>query len=70
MITPEEFQFLEENEIVLRVSTTVTKETKIRFYEIYNRIFDTNKRPNACGRCFSNVVKSLKHYYENYQKID
>lgn len=70
MITPEEFQYLEEHEIILRVSHTVTREVKGRLYQIYNRIHGTNKRPNGCGRCFSNVTRSLKHYYENYQKID
>ena len=70
MMLQEEYEFLKEHEIVLRVSHSVTKEVKQRFYQIYNRITGENRRPNGCGRCFVNVTKLLKHYYENYQKIN
>lgn len=69
MMTPTEFEFLKENEVVMRSSVTVTKETKTQFYAIYNRLTGLNKRPNACGRCFTNVVRLVKHYYENYKQI-
>ncbi len=70
MMLPEEFEYLKEYEIVLRVSHTVSKETKQQFYKIYNRITGEDRRPNGCGKCFRNVTKLLKHYYENYQKIN
>ena len=69
MMTAEEFEFIDKHEIVLRVSHSVTKETKQRFYEIYNRLTGESKRPNGCGRCFMQVNKLLRHYYINYQKI-
>lgn len=69
MMTPEEFEFANKYEPVMRVSHSVDKETKKRFYEIYNRLTGEDKRPNGCGRCFTNVVRLIKHYYDNYQKI-
>lgn len=69
MMTSEEWEFVNEHYMILVASISVTKETKTRLYEIYNRLTGENKRPNACGRCFTNITRLIKHYYDNYQKI-
>lgn len=33
------------------------------FYNLYNRVFRTNKQP-GCGKCFVNVRNALKSRYE------
>lgn len=68
-MTQEEFDFLTPIKNFMFVSTHVSKEDKKKIYEIYNRITGENKRPNGCGKCFGNVTRQLKHYYERFEPI-
>jgi len=40
-----------------------TKEETMWYYNLYNRVFKTNKQP-GCGKCFVNVRKNLSRRYE------
>jgi hypothetical protein len=40
-----------------------TGEESAWLYNLYNRVFRTNKQP-GCGKCFVNVRRSLKARYE------
>lgn len=33
------------------------------FYNLYNRVFNTNKQP-GCGKCFMNIRKALTERYK------
>lgn len=49
----------------LYVSSYMSKPDKQMLYDIYNRLTGLRKKPNGCGKCLSNVVKTVKHHYEN-----
>ena len=40
----------------------------LRVYDLYNRIFGTNKSVSSCGKCNSNKLKSLQRKYEEERK--
>ena len=39
------------------------KEETDFIYNLYNRVFKEKKQP-GCGKCFTNVIKSLKKKYD------
>ena len=45
-----------------------TKEETAWFYNLYNRVFRTNKQP-GCGKCFMNVRKALTQRYKALEGI-
>lgn len=69
MMTKEEYEFLEPIKTFMTISTYVDKETKKQIYSIYNRITGENKKPNGCGKCFANVTRTIKHYFDRYTPI-
>ena len=36
-----------------------------KLYKVYNRIFNTNKRPTACGRCLATTHRELMTILNN-----
>lgn len=36
----------------------------LRVYDLYNRIFNTNKSVSSCGKCNISKLKSLRRKYE------
>lgn len=43
---------------------TYTNEEIQWFYNLYNRVFNQQKKP-GCGKCFVNIRKHLKNRYLN-----
>lgn len=35
-----------------------------KIYDLYNRVFNTNKSITSCGKCNANKLKSLRRKYE------
>lgn len=42
--------------------SSFTKDEIAWYYNLYNRVFGTNKQP-GCGKCFSNIRKHLETRY-------
>ena len=40
----------------------------IKVYDLYNRVFKTNKSITSCGKCNSNKFLALKRKYEEERK--
>lgn len=36
----------------------------LKIYDLYNRIFNTNKPVSSCGKCNVNKLRGLKRKYE------
>ena len=36
----------------------------LKIYDLYNRVFNTNKSVSSCGKCNANKLKSLKRKYD------
>lgn len=68
MMSPEDFNWLDEprRRLFMTSSQRMTKEEQQMVYDIYNRLTGEKKKPNGCGRCLRNTLKTIKHYYENY----
>lgn len=63
-LTEEEFIFL-DNWYNLNTSI-VTNNTQKRFVDIYNRVFNTNKKTTSCSTCIKEIVLDLKKIYKEY----
>lgn len=42
---------------------TFTPDEVAWYYNLYNRVFSTNKQP-GCGKCFANIRKQLSTRYQ------
>ena len=40
----------------------------LKIYDLYNRVFNTNKSVSSCGKCNANKFKALKRKYEEERK--
>lgn len=65
----EEYDFLQTIKNFMYVSTFVSKEDRKQIYVIYNRLTGEKKQPNGCAKCFANVTRQVKHYFERYTPI-
>ena len=63
----EHIQWMMEHEAIFTNSVSVTIETRMQVYKIYNETFNTTKRISGCGRCWANVKKEL---YKKYKEIN
>lgn len=57
-------RWLDEHKHYMYVSSRITKEDTQMIYEIYNRIYGTQKKPNGCGSCMRNTLKQIRTTYE------
>ena len=57
--------WIEANIAIFKGNAMTSIETRQEAYNIYNDIFNENKRPNSCGRCWANVKEKL---FETYLK--
>ena len=38
---------------------------RLQIYDLYNRIFNTQKHPTSCGKCVVNTLNGLRTTYRN-----
>jgi len=36
----------------------------LKAYDLYNRIFNTQKHPTSCGKCVITILNGLRHKYD------
>lgn len=41
---------------------------RVRIYDLYNRIYNTNKSPTSCGKCLIGKLKGIRLKYEEERK--
>ena len=64
--TEDEYNFV--GHIVDRGINTLSVEQNRRMVQIYNRVFNDNRKPSGCSSCFLNsVFKPLKTLYATYK---
>lgn len=60
------------NELVdiqsLMEKTMYSHEQKLKIYDLFNRINNTNKQPTSCGKCVVSVLNGLRHTYNEERK--
>lgn len=63
-LTEDEFLFLHK---WYNLNTSlITHKTQLKFVDIYNRVFNTNKKPSSCSSCIKEIVLDLKKIYNEY----
>ena len=62
-MTQEDKEWLDQYPHILG-NTSLTREQLINLFAIYNRLTGERKGVTSCGRCITNIKKTIKHYYD------
>ena len=65
----QDLQWIGEHERLFVANNRPSDEQRNKIYELYNKITDENKKPNGCGRCYSNVKKRVWKEFERNTNI-
>ncbi len=57
--TEEEMEYLAS----IKTQRQYGQDDRNKLYNVYNRLFNANKRPTSCGRCLANTHKELMLIY-------
>ena len=64
-LTEEEYNFLAD--FYSQPRNVISGLDKQQLLNIYNRVFNANKRMTSCSACLRNIYGKLKEYFEAYQ---
>jgi hypothetical protein len=62
--TKEELIYLES----IRTKKQYSPQDRVEMYNVYNRIFNTSKRPTSCGKCLADTHRDLMNVYNQYKQ--
>jgi len=62
-MTEDEIKIYEE--VMARTKGTITGSDQALIIKIYNKVFNTNKKPSSCGSCVKETLAKIKKVYEN-----
>ena len=62
-MTEDEIKIYEE--VMARTKGTLTGSDQALIIKIYNKVFNTNKKPSSCGSCVRETLAKIKKVYEN-----
>ena len=62
-MTEDEIKIYEE--VIARTKGTITGSDQALIIKIYNKVFNTNKKPSSCGSCVRETLAKIKKVYEN-----
>ena len=65
----EDLQWIAEHERLFLANNRPSDTQRLKVYELYNKITNENKKPNSCGRCWSNVKKRVWKEFERNTNI-
>lgn len=65
-LTEEEYNYLTEYFAQTRNEINVSQQQML--LKIYNRIFNTNKKPTSCSSCFRELHSDLAKVYNTYKE--
>ena len=63
--TEEEYSWI--GSFIERKPTKVTSSEQKIMFDIYNRVFNSNKQTGSCVSCVQEVYNELKKYYKKYE---
>tara|TARA_R100000664_G_scaffold33743_1_gene51811 strand:- start:1872 stop:2225 length:354 start_codon:yes stop_codon:yes gene_type:complete len=67
-LTPDEISVYES--VMSRTKNNILKrEDQSILLKIYNKVFNTNKKPSSCSPCVKSMVDKLEKVYQNSCKI-
>ena len=56
--------------VLPRIGNTVKREDQAILVKLYNKVFNSNKKPSSCGSCVQQTVAQLAKVYINSCKIE
>ena len=56
--------------VLPRIGSTVKREDQAILVKLYNKVFNSNKKPSSCGSCVKQTVAQLAKVYVNSCKIE
>ena len=56
--------------VLPRIGSTVKREDQAILVKLYNKVFNSNKKPSSCGSCVQQTVAQLAKVYVNSCKIE
>jgi len=62
-MTEDEIKIYEE--VMARTKGTITGSDQALIIKIYNKVFNTNKKPSSCSSCVRETLAKIKKVYEN-----
>ena len=62
-MTEDEIKIYEE--VLPRTKGTISGQDQAIMVRLYNKVFNTNKKPSSCGSCVRETLSKLKKVYEN-----
>ena len=58
--------WIDDNKHVFTNSNKATQFERDYIYSIYNHLFETDKKPNGCGRCWQTTKDQV---YQQFKKL-
>tara|TARA_R100000664_G_C2652454_1_gene72469 strand:+ start:71 stop:448 length:378 start_codon:yes stop_codon:yes gene_type:complete len=55
--------------VLPRIGNTISGQDQATLIKLYNKVFNTNKKPSSCGSCVKQTVAHLAKVYVNSCKI-
>lgn len=68
-LTEEQLKWIIDNEKTFTLNNATSLELRTQVYELYNWMRQTNKKPNSCGRCWTNTKKEVYDQFKKQTKI-
>jgi len=62
-MTEDEIKIYEE--VLPRTKGTISGQDQGIMVRLYNKVFNTNKKPSSCGSCVKETLAKLKKVYQN-----
>ena len=62
-MTEDEIKIYEE--VLPRTKGTISGQDQAIMVRLYNKVFNTNKKPSSCGSCVKETLAKLKKVYQN-----
>ena len=56
--------------VLPRIGSTVKREDQAILVKLYNKVFNSNKKPSSCGSCVQQTIAQLAKVYVNSCKIE
>ena len=56
--------------VLPRIGSTVKREDQAILVKLYNKVFNSNKKPSSCGSCVQQTVAQLAKVYVNSCKLE
>jgi len=56
--------------VLPRIGSTIKREDQAILVKLYNKVFNSNKKPSSCGSCVQQTIAQLAKVYVNSCKIE